>query len=47
MHRGRDALCYPAHCLHCGLCYESCPVEAIERLGNVRALRIWGRQPRS
>lgn len=23
-----------AHCLLCGLCYESCPVEAIERLGN-------------
>ncbi|WP_254654993.1 4Fe-4S binding protein [Selenomonas sp. oral taxon 149] len=23
-----------AHCLHCDLCHESCPVEAIERLGN-------------
>ncbi len=22
------------HCLHCGLCYEKCPVNAIRKLGN-------------
>ncbi|MDD5889998.1 MAG: 4Fe-4S binding protein [Ruminococcus sp.] len=22
------------HCLHCGLCYEKCPVDAIKKLGN-------------
>ena len=21
------------HCLHCGLCYENCPVRAIEKVG--------------
>ena len=26
--------CTGAHCLHCGLCFESCPVEAIERLDS-------------
>ncbi|WP_363142664.1 4Fe-4S binding protein [uncultured Holdemanella sp.] len=20
------------HCLHCGLCFETCPVQAIERM---------------
>nr|WP_269089568.1 4Fe-4S binding protein [Senegalimassilia faecalis] len=22
------------HCLHCGACYEACPVQAIERTGE-------------
>lgn len=22
------------HCLHCGLCFENCPVTAIERIGK-------------
>lgn len=30
----RDCEIAAAHCLHCGLCFESCPVEAIERLGG-------------
>ncbi|MBR1881633.1 MAG: 4Fe-4S binding protein [Muribaculaceae bacterium] len=23
----------PEHCLHCGNCFEHCPVQAIERIG--------------
>ncbi len=25
----------PEDCLHCGSCYESCPVQAIERMGTL------------
>ena len=29
-----DALTTVYHCLHCGICFELCPVKAIENVGS-------------